>query len=61
MTSIPYFREVILMSFGCLHCGHKSNEVKVDINNILFIILLFMDPLPIYSISIFLSIYIWPI
>merc|ERR1712157_118133 len=29
-TNIPYFREVILMSFACAHCGHKSNEVKAS-------------------------------
>ena len=29
VTKIPYFREVVLMSFSCPFCGHKSNEVKV--------------------------------
>ncbi|KAL8738146.1 MAG: hypothetical protein Q9181_001004 [Wetmoreana brouardii] len=28
LTKIPYFREVILMSFACDHCGFKNTEVK---------------------------------
>lgn len=28
LTSIPYFREVILMSFECEHCGFKNNEIQ---------------------------------
>lgn len=28
MTKIPYFREVVLMSFECPHCGNKNNEIK---------------------------------
>jgi zinc finger protein len=30
VTNIPYFREVILMSFSCAACGHKNNEVKAS-------------------------------
>lgn len=28
LTLIPYFREVILMSFECEHCGFKNSEVQ---------------------------------
>ncbi|KAG1779475.1 ZPR1 zinc-finger domain-containing protein [Suillus placidus] len=28
LTSIPFFREVIVMSFRCEHCGHSNNEIK---------------------------------
>ncbi|KAG6976075.1 hypothetical protein JG688_00001726 [Phytophthora aleatoria] len=28
LTMIPYFREVILMSFECEHCGFKNSEVQ---------------------------------
>ncbi|KAF4570961.1 nucleolar zinc-finger protein [Pleurotus pulmonarius] len=28
LTSIPYFREVIVMSFRCEHCGATNNEVQ---------------------------------
>lgn len=28
LTLIPYFREVILMSFECDHCGFKNSEVQ---------------------------------
>ena len=28
LTTIPFFRDVILMAFNCQFCGHKSNEVK---------------------------------
>lgn len=28
MTSIPYFREIIIMSFLCPHCGFKNSEVQ---------------------------------
>jgi zinc finger protein len=28
MVSIPYFKEVVLMSTTCDSCGYKSNEVK---------------------------------
>eukprot|EP00549_Striatella_unipunctata_P025628 CAMPEP_0118700066 /NCGR_PEP_ID=MMETSP0800-20121206/16325_1 /TAXON_ID=210618 ORGANISM="Striatella unipunctata, Strain CCMP2910" /NCGR_SAMPLE_ID=MMETSP0800 /ASSEMBLY_ACC=CAM_ASM_000638 /LENGTH=531 /DNA_ID=CAMNT_0006600507 /DNA_START=304 /DNA_END=1899 /DNA_ORIENTATION=- len=28
MTDIPHFKEVIIMSLLCEHCGYKSNEIK---------------------------------
>lgn len=28
LTSIPYFREVIVMSFHCEHCGTANNEIQ---------------------------------
>ncbi|KDQ19536.1 hypothetical protein BOTBODRAFT_28115 [Botryobasidium botryosum FD-172 SS1] len=28
LTNIPYFREVIVMSFRCEHCGNQNNEVQ---------------------------------
>lgn len=28
LTLVPYFREVILMSFECDHCGFKNSEVQ---------------------------------
>ncbi|KIK58013.1 hypothetical protein GYMLUDRAFT_75097 [Collybiopsis luxurians FD-317 M1] len=28
LTSIPYFREVIVMSFRCEHCGTSNNEIQ---------------------------------
>jgi len=28
LTRIPYFREVVLMSFECPHCGLKNSEIK---------------------------------
>ncbi|EPQ56429.1 zf-ZPR1-domain-containing protein [Gloeophyllum trabeum ATCC 11539] len=28
LTSIPYFREVIVMSFHCDHCGFHNNEIQ---------------------------------
>jgi len=28
VTDIPHFKEVIIMSLNCPHCGYKSNEVK---------------------------------
>ncbi|KAI0731219.1 zf-ZPR1-domain-containing protein [Earliella scabrosa] len=28
LTSIPYFREIIIMSFRCEHCGFSNNEVQ---------------------------------
>lgn len=27
-VNIPHFKEVIIMSTVCDHCGYKSNEVK---------------------------------
>ncbi|KAM3513374.1 hypothetical protein MY11210_002955 [Beauveria gryllotalpidicola] len=28
LTSIPYFREVVIMSFSCDHCGFHNNEIQ---------------------------------
>jgi zinc finger protein len=28
LTSIPYFKEIVLMSFSCPHCGFKNNEIQ---------------------------------
>lgn len=28
LTSIPFFREVIVMSFRCEHCGTQNNEIQ---------------------------------
>ncbi|KIM74697.1 hypothetical protein PILCRDRAFT_828020 [Piloderma croceum F 1598] len=28
LTSIPYFREVIVVSFRCEHCGNTNNEIQ---------------------------------
>lgn len=28
LTSIPYFREVVLMSFECPHCGFRNSEIQ---------------------------------
>lgn len=28
LTSIPYFREVVIMSFACEHCGTQNNEIQ---------------------------------
>jgi zinc finger protein len=28
LTSIPYFREVIIMSFRCDHCGNSNTEIQ---------------------------------
>ncbi len=28
LTRIPYFREVIIMSFRCEHCGFQNNEIQ---------------------------------
>ncbi|KAH8740099.1 hypothetical protein FG386_001760 [Cryptosporidium ryanae] len=28
LTTIPQFREVVLMSFECFHCGWKNNEIQ---------------------------------
>ncbi|EAZ63363.1 nucleolar zinc-finger protein [Scheffersomyces stipitis CBS 6054] len=28
LTKIPYFREIILMSFECTHCGFKNSEIQ---------------------------------
>jgi zinc finger protein len=28
LTSIPFFRQVVLMSFHCEHCGTTNNEIQ---------------------------------
>lgn len=28
LTTIPYFKEVIIMSFKCEHCGTSNNEIQ---------------------------------
>ncbi|KAJ8980166.1 hypothetical protein NQ317_011410 [Molorchus minor] len=28
LTKIPFYREVVLMSFSCEHCGHENNEIQ---------------------------------
>lgn len=28
LTKIPFFKEVVLMSFDCEHCGYKNNEMQ---------------------------------
>lgn len=28
LTRIPFFRDVIVMSFRCAHCGHSDNELR---------------------------------
>ena len=28
LTTIPYFKEVIIMSFRCEHCGTSNNEIQ---------------------------------
>ncbi|KAK4190203.1 ZPR1 zinc-finger domain-containing protein [Podospora australis] len=28
LTKIPYFREIIIMSFNCDHCGFNNNEIQ---------------------------------
>jgi len=28
-TSIPYFKEIVVMAFTCDYCGARSSEVKV--------------------------------
>lgn len=28
LTSIPYFKEIVLMSFSCPHCGFKNSEIQ---------------------------------
>jgi zinc finger protein len=28
LTSIPYFREVVVMSFRCEHCGESNTEIQ---------------------------------
>jgi C4-type Zn-finger protein len=28
LTSIPYFKEIIVSSFRCEHCGHRDTEIQ---------------------------------
>ena len=28
LTRIPFFKDVIIMSFECQHCGYTNNEVQ---------------------------------
>ena len=28
LTSIPYFKEIVIMSFECPHCGFKNAEIQ---------------------------------
>jgi C4-type Zn-finger protein len=28
LTTIPYFKEIIVMSFRCDHCGHRDSEIN---------------------------------
>lgn len=28
LTKIPFYKEVVLMSFECEHCGFKNNEIQ---------------------------------
>lgn len=28
LTKIPFYKEVVLMSFECQHCGYKNNEIQ---------------------------------
>jgi len=28
LTRIPFFREIVIMSFSCEHCGFKNNEIQ---------------------------------
>ncbi|KAK3315087.1 ZPR1 zinc-finger domain-containing protein [Apodospora peruviana] len=28
LTKIPYFREIVIMSFSCEHCGFQNNEIQ---------------------------------
>ena len=28
LTRIPYFREIVIMSFSCPHCGFQNNEIQ---------------------------------
>ena len=28
LTKIPFYKDVILMSFECEHCGHQNNEIQ---------------------------------
>ena len=28
LTSIPYFKEIVVSSFLCTHCGHRDTEIQ---------------------------------
>jgi zinc finger protein len=28
VTSIPHFKEIIIMAFNCSHCGFRNNDIK---------------------------------
>jgi len=28
MTDIPFFKQIVIMSFSCPHCGYKNNEIQ---------------------------------
>merc|ERR1711979_92355 len=28
LTSIPFFKDIMVMSFSCPHCGYRNNEVQ---------------------------------
>lgn len=28
LTKVPFFRDIILMSFSCPHCNYRNNEVQ---------------------------------
>lgn len=28
LTKIPFFKEIVLMSFDCPHCGFQNNEIQ---------------------------------
>lgn len=28
LTSIPFFKDIVVMSFSCPHCGYKNNEIQ---------------------------------
>lgn len=28
LTKIPFYKEVVLMSFSCDHCGYQNNEIQ---------------------------------
>lgn len=28
LTKIPHYKEVVLMSFSCEHCGYQNNEIQ---------------------------------
>jgi zinc finger protein len=28
LTSIPYFKEIVVSSFRCEHCGHRDTEIQ---------------------------------